>query len=143
MYEQYSILISIIALVFSAFNLILYSRHIRRTTGAAIKHELTNLPPYNSVDSVTTIKVKNVGNAIANVEGTYLEFSWDKDLSIDLDYECEGEYFLVPNEDKIFHKKLPDPPSGSHIIGIVTSYDGLERKDAFPIQVVKGAVIVG
>jgi len=141
MFEEYALLVSAIALSISLINLILYYKQIRRTTVASIKHELTNLPPYGSTEDTTTITVKNVGNSIAEIRDSCLFFSWNEDLTFELDYGCgENEiYQLFPNEEKTFHKKLQEPPShvpekGYHTITIVTNYDKYTKIDEFPIR---------
>jgi len=144
MLEEYALLISAVALLVSVANFFLYYKQIKKTTGAGIQHELTNLPPYHSKEEKTTIKVKNIGNAVANIESTNLYFSWNADLILDLDYGCEEDmkYFLVPNEEKVFHQKLPEPPeTGTCAIAIITEYDGNEKMDEFPISARKRVFI--
>ena len=144
MFEEYALLISAIALVVSLVNLSLYYKQIKKTTAAAIKHELTNFPPYRSKEEETKIKIENLGNAVADIEATYLTFSWNEDLVLDLDYGCEEDekYRLFPKEEKVFHQRLPEPAEdGLHTITIVTEYNGYEKEDNFKIRVVHARVL--
>lgn len=139
MLEEISILISVVALVFSATSLYLYYKQFKKTIGAAIKHELVNLPPYKSDEEETIIRIRNMGNAVANIEGSFLSFSWYDDLLVGLDWGF-GEYeeiTLTPNEEKVFYRRLPQPPDkeGKYIVKIETEYDGLTKDDEFPIRV--------
>ena len=133
---EYSDLISIISLIISMINLFLYYKYIKKTTGPAIMHIIHNLPPYSG-DEETVITVKNVGNSTTKIDGTWLTFSWNDELIYDLDYECpEESFYLFPNEEKTFHKRLPTPlQQGKFIIKITTEYDKWEKTDSYPITI--------
>jgi len=138
MFEEYSILISAIALVISIISLTISYRQYKRTIVATIKHELRNLPPYTSNEEETTIIVKNIGNAVAKIESTHLTFSWDKNLIVNLEYGVEeGLRRLNPDEEWVFHKRLPEPSKdGLYTITIVTKYDGREKEEKIRFQVI-------
>ena len=136
--EYIGIIIGLIALLISIGNLVLYYKQYKRTVSAAIKHELKNLPPYKEETDFTTITVKNVGTADAKIESTYLSFSWDKDLIVDLDWEFDEyeEIVLGPNEEQTFQKRLPQPhEKGDHVITITTEFDGWDKKDKIRIRI--------
>lgn len=94
---------------------------MKRTVGESIKHELKNMPPYESEGNLSTILVKNMGNANARIHSTCVMFDWDADLKIELDYECDEPYILSQNGEKTFLKTLPSPPTkGEHFIEVCT-----------------------
>ena len=123
-------LISICALIISVINLIIYYRFIKRTISESIIHELKNMPPYKTEGDLSTIVVKNMGNANARIHSTCIFLDWDEDLKIQLDYECDEDepYILSQNGEKTFYKILPSPPTkGEHFIEICTcTYDSDE-----------------
>ena len=89
----------------------------------SIIHELKNIPPYTSEGDLSTIVVKNRGYANARILSTCVNFDWDDNLMIELDYEFDENkpYILSQNDEKIFHKSLPSPPTkGKHFIEIRT-----------------------
>jgi len=116
-------LISVFALIVSIISLIIHYRLIKRTIGESIIHELKDIPPYKSEGNLSTIVVKNMGNANARIHSTCILFDWDDDLQIQLDYECDEDepYILSQNGEKSFHKNLPSPPTkGEHFIRVCT-----------------------
>ncbi len=122
-YEGYFLFISLLSLVIAAISLNHSYRKTKRTVGDSIKHELKNMPPYESEEESSTILVKNVGNTKPRIYRTCVLFDWDPDLKIELDYECDEDrpYILPLNGEKPFHKTLPSPPTkGEHFIEICT-----------------------
>lgn len=96
---------------------------MKRTTGESIKHELKNKPPYESEGNLSTIIVKNTGNANARILNTCVNFDWDEDLKIELDYERyeDKPFTLPPNGERTFLKSLPSPlTKGEHFIEVCT-----------------------
>ena len=141
MFENIAVIISVIALIISFVSLWLSYSRMKKTLLPAIEHKITDLPPYFSEKKETKIEIINVGNSIAKIDETWLNFSWNEDLVVEFDYEIDGvfykEHLLAPNEKKIFYKKLPLPSeSGTYKIKIVTCYNKcLEKTDEFPIEV--------
>jgi hypothetical protein len=82
-----------------------------------------------------------LGNAVADIDSTYLTFSWNDDLRLDLDYRCgENEkYRLFPKEEENFYLRLPEPPNeGAFAITIITIYDGYVKVEEIPVHVRRG-----
>lgn len=122
-----ALLISLATFIFNYINKV-------QTTGEAINHEIINLPPYKKGE-VSIIKIKNDGNKRAIIDRSYLTFSWDKDLIVELDFETEEDetFELAPHECQVFQKKLPLPPdSGNYTIIINTEYGKFLKTDSFP-----------
>ncbi len=116
-------IISILALIISMGSLSIHYRSNKRNFGESIIHELRNLPPYKSDDNLSTIIVRNTGNANARIRSTCITFDWDNDLNVRLDYEGDEDYpyILSQNGEKSFLKYLPSPPTkGEHFIDICT-----------------------
>lgn len=138
MLAEVSVIISAIALVVSLYSLYLYNKQFEQTTGIAIQHQCNNLPPYHSDEDTTKIIVQNAGNAVALIESTQVYYSWNNNAIVHLDYECEEgeEYCLSPNESHTFYERLLQPPSkGKHELIIITRYDGIRKRERFPIRV--------
>lgn len=126
MYEGYflfftflSLIIAVISLIFSYRN----EKRAKRTVGDSIKHELINLPPYESEGDTSTIIVKNVGNTMVKPLRTCVLFDWNEDLKIEHEYEGDEDVpFILPlNREETFKTILPLPPSkGEYHIEVCT-----------------------
>jgi hypothetical protein len=106
MFDDYSLIISIIALGISIISLWLSYSRMKKTLLPAIEHKMSDLPPYSSEEKETKIEIHNVGNCVAKIDYTWLEFSWNPDLVVHFDYRIDGidyrEFVLAPNEKKHF-----------------------------------------
>lgn len=128
---QYSDILASLSLIVSFVSIYLSYYFSRKTARPAISYYCKDLPPYANKESETTITVKNVGTARAKINAVSLTFSWDKNLKLFLydEKEHKRRYYLSPNEEEIFHKRLPEPPSEKpEILTITTKYDDSEAK---------------
>jgi hypothetical protein len=145
MLAEIAIVISILSLVVSGIQYYSSREQFKKTTGVAIKHEMSSLPPYQSKEDLTKIIVRNEGNITAMIARTFLTFTWDDELYIELYYDEEKyEYIeLSPNEEETFYERLPSPEeSGTHFVMIITVFqDGKEKYGEFPFHIKKGFVV--
>lgn len=134
-------ILAVISIIVSLGNLYLYYRFSSKSHKPAIKHIIENLPPYNSPEDKSTIRVKNVGTAQATINAIFMKFSWDNDLQLFLYDESDEpeEYtkrFLSPNEEITFRKRLPEPPHQKKdcFLIIKTDFDNTwDKEDKFEL----------
>jgi hypothetical protein len=130
-------LATIAAFILGVVNIYLYLLHRKETLLPVIRHRVKGLPPYRTENHVTTIKIINVGNAVANLITTHLEASWDDDLTILLEYPYVGNVKLAPKKDAIIYTRLPVPNKpGDYTYYLITAIkEHGDTVDPYPFRI--------
>lgn len=101
--------VATLALLYLALRARNEGEQVRNATFSPVaEFSLNNLPPYIEDNQMTELIITNKGNCRMDMPRTKIDYSWGGPARMLLDWGFDDS--LVPNESKIFHFRLPDPP---------------------------------